>query len=173
MHTLDEYQTETARTGEGYAAMENDLHVSILALGLTGEAGEVADLVKKVIGHAHTFDRDHFIAELGDVMWYVSELARFVDCPLSEVAAANVKKLRARYPDGFDPERSRNRTVVITNATPDGEPIIREFRHAMEGLGVNEADIRHGEAYLRANAPDGKPIAYTNATADDWVETDR
>ncbi len=48
--------------------------LQILQLGLVGEAGEVADLIKKVEGHGHKPDREKLIKELGDVLWYVAVL---------------------------------------------------------------------------------------------------
>lgn len=108
--TFDEYQMETARTGRGYDdRLSIDMHRMVLGLGLTGEAGEVADIIKKEVGHDHPHDLQKIVLELGDVMWYVSEMARVHGVPLSRIVAENVTKLRARYPDGFDPERSLHR----------------------------------------------------------------
>lgn len=83
------------------------------ALGLAGESGEAADLVKKHLFHSHPLDRDKLLKELGDVLWYLALLANAAGSTLDEVAAANLAKLRARYPDGFDPERSMNRTEAL------------------------------------------------------------
>jgi NTP pyrophosphatase (non-canonical NTP hydrolase) len=100
--TLDEYQREAMRT-----AGNGDL--AIWALGVAGEAGEVADMVKKIVGHGHPMDREKLVKELGDVLWYVAVLADKIGAPLREVAVANMAKLRARYPDGFSEARSLNR----------------------------------------------------------------
>lgn len=100
--TLDEYQAEQNRTGNGSSLI-------VFVLGLGGEAGEVIDLIKKYIGHGHPLDRERLLRELGDVLWYVSAIAGALGFTLEEVARANVAKLRARYPDGFDPARSQNR----------------------------------------------------------------
>lgn len=80
------------------------------AIGLAGEAGEVADLVKKGIFHQHGLDREKVKKELGDVLWYVAALCSKLDLSLSEVMEANVEKLRARYPDGYSPAASLSRT---------------------------------------------------------------
>lgn len=69
-------------------------------LGLVGEAGETADKIKKIIrdkdGKASEEDRLEIVKELGDVLWYVANLARYLDTPLSEVAKGNIEKLESR-----------------------------------------------------------------------------
>jgi NTP pyrophosphatase (non-canonical NTP hydrolase) len=73
-------------------------------LGLTGEAGEVADKVKKVIrDRGGVFDADTREAiklELGDVLWYVAQLASELGYDLNEVADANLQKLSSRAARG-------------------------------------------------------------------------
>lgn len=75
--------------------------IFVWALGLAGEAGEVCDLLKKVHGHGKAYDADKMKKELGDVLWYLANLASAHGFNLSEVAEANVEKLQARYPNGF------------------------------------------------------------------------
>lgn len=82
------------------------------ALGIAGEAGEVADAIKKHLFHGHALDVEGLRDELGDVLWYVATLAKTLGLSLDDVAAANVAKLKARYPEGFDPARSRARDVA-------------------------------------------------------------
>lgn len=79
------------------------------ALGLAGEAGEVADLCKKSVFHRHPLDRDKLIKELGDVLWYVAALCTKLDVNMADVMHANIEKLNARYPDGYSSARSINR----------------------------------------------------------------
>jgi NTP pyrophosphatase (non-canonical NTP hydrolase) len=94
--TLNEYQQAASRTHQDRPdAMVN------YALGVAGEAGEVVELVKKHWFHKRPLSREKFVAELGDVLWYVSQLAHVEGIPLEDVAAANVTKLRERYPEGF------------------------------------------------------------------------
>lgn len=70
-------------------------------LGLTGEAGETADKIKKILrdkdGVVSDEDRESISKELGDVLWYLASIARYLDLPLSEVASKNVAKLEDRY----------------------------------------------------------------------------
>lgn len=105
--TLTEYQREALRTASFSDDSERTL--MILALGVAGEAGEVADLVKKAIGHGHGVDRELLAKELGDVLWYIAIMAAHLAFPLDDVAEMNIAKLRARYPDGFSSERSKER----------------------------------------------------------------
>lgn len=103
---FDEYQESALRTAK--VADRRSL-LTECALGLAGESGEVADHIKKHHHQGHDLIIDHLKAELGDVLWYVATMARALGLDLSEVASANVAKLKARYPDGFDPKRSRDR----------------------------------------------------------------
>ena len=99
---MNEYQKLAART-------DNHNALAYYALGLTGEAGEVADLIKKYKWHGHDLDINQLIEELGDVLWYVAMLVDALCYDLDTVAAINIEKLRQRYPNGFEQERSRNR----------------------------------------------------------------
>ncbi len=69
-------------------------------LGITGEAGEVADKVKKIIrdkgGYASDDDKASIAKELGDVLWYVANVARYLGVPLSKIADGNIDKLASR-----------------------------------------------------------------------------
>lgn len=79
-------------------------HLLTAALGLTGEAGEFADHVKKIFFHGKAYDddrREAMILELGDVMWYVMQACEALEVSLEEVVYDNVDKLSERHPDGF------------------------------------------------------------------------
>ena len=78
-------------------------------MGLCGEAGEAIDIVKKWMAHGHELDREHLAKDLGDIAWYLAEAATALDLSLNDILEANIEKLRKRYPQGFDTERSRNR----------------------------------------------------------------
>ncbi len=78
-------------------------------MGLCGESGECIDLVKKHLHQGHELDREKLCKELGDVAWYLAETAWALDLSLEEVLRGNLDKLKKRYPQGFDAEKSRNR----------------------------------------------------------------
>ncbi len=98
--TLNEYQ-EGARRTAIYPSNQNIIYPT---LGLTGEAGEVADKVKKVIrdnDQEFTTERKRDIAlELGDVLWYAASLAHDLGYSLEEIAQMNLDKLASRMNRG-------------------------------------------------------------------------
>jgi NTP pyrophosphatase (non-canonical NTP hydrolase) len=105
--TLNEYQEGAARTGNGVSSTKEGL--SLVGLGITGEAGEVADLIKKHLHHGHELDAGKLIKEAGDVLWYISLLATVLGVTMEDIGEANLAKLRKRYPNGFSHEASINR----------------------------------------------------------------
>lgn len=106
---LNDYQKEAARTlieVPDFEITPGQVMLSWNALGLAGEAGEVADLVKKSVYHQQGLDREKLIKELGDVCWYLTAICSGLGITLEEVAQANIKKLQARFPEGYSPERT-------------------------------------------------------------------
>ena len=104
--TINEYQRlaqRTANTKAPSSKIENGI------LGLCGETGEIADVYKKYLYQGHEFDRGHMAEELGDGCCYVAELATGLGVTLDEVRCRNIERLRKRYPEGFDAERSMHR----------------------------------------------------------------
>ena len=94
--------TEEAHSNQ---AFNNDNNVAIFALGLSGETGEVADIVKKLLRNPSMTDEEydgkiaHLKEELGDVLWYYTQLLRYFNFDIDEVANLNLDKLRARRKD--------------------------------------------------------------------------
>lgn len=78
-------------------------------LGLSGEVGEVMDMVKKWVFHEKPLDETHLKKEIGDVVWYVAMLCESFGYDLDEILQMNVDKLKARFPEGFDPDKANNR----------------------------------------------------------------
>lgn len=103
--TVNEYQRNAMRT----AGENKEDFLDNAIMGLCGEVGECADIVKKHRFQGHDFDKEHFIDELSDVCWYVALAATAVNVSLEEVMKHNIDKLKKRYPDGFDVEKSVNR----------------------------------------------------------------
>lgn len=102
-----EYQAKALRTASRFKTTEEKLKCA--ALGLNGEAGEFADIVKKVYYQGHLSSPDELAKELGDVLWYISLASDVIGVPIEQIARMNLKKLEERYPDGFSEHRSVNR----------------------------------------------------------------
>lgn len=79
------------------------------ALGLSGESGEVNDILKKHLFQGHDLDRVAMAKELGDLCWYIAVAAHALGYSLEEVFQMNIDKLWQRYPEGFDSDRSIHR----------------------------------------------------------------
>lgn len=105
--TINEYQRLAMRTVNPELSKKDMLINSVM--GLCGESGEAIDIVKKWYAHGHELDTEHFVKELGDIAWYLAEAATAVGVDLEVILEKNIEKLRKRYPDGFDTERSIDR----------------------------------------------------------------
>jgi NTP pyrophosphatase (non-canonical NTP hydrolase) len=93
----DDYQRAALRTARDKDAPDEFIH---LVLGLVGEAGEIAEKVKKLVRDKNSdltqLDRNDMAAEIGDVLWYAAVLANFLDLSLGDVAQRNIDKLADR-----------------------------------------------------------------------------
>lgn len=77
--------------------------------GMVGEIGELHSLYQKVY-QGHVIDEEHAKKELGDLLWFIAEYCTALDWDLDEIMQMNIDKLKARYPQGFEAERSLNRS---------------------------------------------------------------
>ena len=88
-------------------------HLLTAAVGMSAEAGEFTEVVKKVIFQGKPWNEDnafHLKRELGDILWYVAQACMALDTNFDEIMEMNVDKLKARYPGGeFDVHYSENR----------------------------------------------------------------
>lgn len=104
---FDEYEALAGRTRNA-SLTGKDLLVDAAA-GLAEEAGEVLGAVRKHAFFGQELERERLRLELGDALWCLAMTARAAGLTLDEIAAANVAKLEARYPDGFTKEASQRR----------------------------------------------------------------
>ena len=119
--TGNDYQKLAMRTNDGKATERLERSCDVFsdfqdmggivnaALGLSGEVGELNDMIKKWIFHNTQLDKEHVKKEIGDVMWYVAMMCESFGFSLDDVMQTNVDKLIARYPDGFDTYRANHR----------------------------------------------------------------
>ena len=104
--TGNEYQKLAARTIN--LALTHDGQIMHSLLGMSSEVGELQGLWQKLYqGHAR--DYNHEKKELGDVLWMIAEYCTSQGWSLETVAEVNIDKLKSRYPDGFESERSIHR----------------------------------------------------------------
>lgn len=124
--TNNEYQMLAARTecdqltahfriatplADNYNQRVASIRVNQASLGITKEGGELLSLVEKSVYYGQPYNRDKAIEELGDVLWYCAQLANSLGVDLSDVMAANIRKLQARYPERFTEELAKNRDL--------------------------------------------------------------
>lgn len=105
--TGNEYQKLAMRT----CSIPSDAKTCMLnhaVFGLASEAGEVAGILQKQY-QGHPVELEHFKKELGDCLWMIAEACTALDIFMEEVMQTNIEKLKARFPDGFSPERSLHR----------------------------------------------------------------
>ena len=105
--TVNEYQ-KLAMTTLNPELSRKDVLINGV-MGLCGESGEAIDIVKKWLAQGHELDREKLAKELGDIAWYLAETATALDLDLEDIFAVNIEKLRKRYPEGFDSNRSIHR----------------------------------------------------------------
>lgn len=104
----NKYQELAMRTNRKEFSQEENLING--CLGLAGEAGEVCDYVKKHIYQGHELDYNIVAEEASDCLWYIALVASTINMTIDDLMELNIKKLKRRYPDGFEIMRSINRT---------------------------------------------------------------
>jgi len=97
--TFDDYQDKAASTRMKFDHTKDAL--MYLTVGLAGEVGEVAEHIKKFAYHDKELPAAEMVKELGDVLWYLSNLADTLGIDLATVADMNLAKLKARHPGGW------------------------------------------------------------------------
>lgn len=100
------YREEVMRNCPNFTEQTLREKLGLAGLGIAGEGGEVADIIKKVLYHGVPLSdeiRDKMIKEMGDVHWYLEYLSAVLGVTTEQVLNANVLKLRARHPNGWTP----------------------------------------------------------------------
>ena len=108
-----DYAVMAARLAELEVNDVNTTQLLTAALGLTAEAGEFTEVVKKIVFQGKPYNEDnvfHMKRELGDICWYLAQAFMALDTNFDEILDMNIEKLSARYPEGtFDAYYSENR----------------------------------------------------------------
>jgi len=180
--TINEYQTLAMRTLNPALSKKDVLINGVM--GLCGESGEAIDIVKKHLAQGHELDRDALIKELGDVAWYLAETAYALDVPLEEVLQRNIGKLKKRYPQGFEAQKSicREEEWTIRRGMPDDADEIFALYHSLidmpEGTWSEEypyrelvdEDLAHQKVYVLSNASGRIAAAIVDEDTDEFVD---
>lgn len=104
---LYEYQDKSKRSLNKELSHEEVL--ANMCMGISGESGEVSDIIKKHLFQGHELNIDDLVEEIGDVMFYIVNLCNQLDLDLEYIIDLNYQKLLKRYPEGFDEDKSINR----------------------------------------------------------------
>ena len=91
---------------EDFVISPNTFDLLHATLGITGEAGELADAVKKSIFYGKPLDTVNAREEIGDIMWYIALACRTLDFDLDELLQENIAKLQKRYPEKYSDEHA-------------------------------------------------------------------
>lgn len=110
-----QYQLEAARTlidKPDFEITSQEIMILWCTIGLSGESGEISELVKKGILHQHGLSAEKLFKEIGDCLWYIAALCNLFDFDMGKVMQSNIDKLKVRYPNGFNSQDSISRKDV-------------------------------------------------------------
>ena len=104
---IREFQRVSTRTLNKELSKEQQ--VSNMIFGSNGELGEVTDILKKHLYQGHRIDKQHLAEEIGDTLFYIVNLCTLYNLDIEDILQGNVDKLKKRFPNGFESNRSINR----------------------------------------------------------------
>jgi NTP pyrophosphatase (non-canonical NTP hydrolase) len=111
--SVNDYQKFVSTTSGAFSSLTVEQgRIAAAALGLVGEAGEASEVIKKHLFHGHDMPKDKIQKELGDVLWYVTELCNALGITLEEVMSMNIEKLSKRYGGEWSTKKSIERIDV-------------------------------------------------------------
>ena len=170
-------------------------------IGLTGEVGELASAIEKYAWYGQAFDRCNTIEEVGDCLWYLSEILDALDIPLEQVMSMNIAKLKKRFPEKFTEEKAReenrdrenevshmvvgvdpaepgtDKTAFTEPETPDPSPQVSENPYIRLGRQAVEGNESSREELLRLGASmgfvDTKEEVGSKGVEPDWGKISR
>ena len=104
---IRDFQTLSVRTMNKELTKEQA--ISNMIFGANGELGEVTDILKKYLYQGHRINKQHLSEEIGDTLFYIVNLCTLFNLDVEDILQGNVDKLRKRFPNGFEVDRSINR----------------------------------------------------------------
>jgi NTP pyrophosphatase (non-canonical NTP hydrolase) len=111
------YQAQALRTAKPLPVDDNLVHT---ALGVTGEAGEYADAIKKHVIYGKPLDQENAIEELGDILWFIALACEALGTDMASVAQGNIDKLKKRYPEKYTDQLAGDRLDKASTENADG-----------------------------------------------------
>ena len=112
--SVEEYQALAARTID--KGMNNEQMLLHALHGMSSEIGEIHGIYQKRY-QGHKIGADRVREETGDLLWFVAEFCTANGWNMAEIMSENIEKLKNRYPDGFEPERSVHRQIIKCRET--------------------------------------------------------
>lgn len=132
---LNVYQQEAQKTDKNPSLSESDSSsaLSVPFLGLAGEAGELLSEYKKYLrdGDSHRLFKDRVQEELGDLLWYIANLATKYRLSLSDIAQANLEKTQNRWGKGDTSQ------IVFDADFPEGERLPRKMKVELKSVPID------------------------------------
>ena len=90
-----------------------DMHILHMAIGISGEAGELLDMIKKAVIYRKGYDRENLIEELGDIGFYIEGLRQAFNVTKEEIVEYNINKLSVRYSKGYSDKQAQQRADKV------------------------------------------------------------
>jgi len=103
MIVFTQYQNQAMRTAK---PGDTNFNLTHAAFGVSGEAGEFADCIKKYLIYGKQLDRENATEELGDLLWFIALACSALGTTMDKVAQANIDKLRRRYPEKYSDQHA-------------------------------------------------------------------
>jgi NTP pyrophosphatase (non-canonical NTP hydrolase) len=155
---LSTYQAAAGKTDK--LAADKKIAIQVAALGIVGEAGSIASVVKKYLRDGVSYDsyRNFLTEELGDVLWYVANLARLLDLDLDKIAEENLRRANDQHGDS----PLTDSTPALDAAYEAHERFPRQMRLLFE-----EAKRGDGEPLVSVKILSAEPYAFASGVAKD------
>lgn len=122
VNVMNEYQAQALRTlSDQYHVGAVDPDLLHAAIGLATESGELLDALKRRLFYGKPLDDVNLVEELGDLMWYIAVACHSLGTTIDAVCAANITKLKRRFPERFTSEHAINRDLSAERKALEGE----------------------------------------------------
>lgn len=160
--TMKEYQDAALRTAKDMGSLQQNLIHA--ALGITSEGGEIATIVKASCIYNKEVNIASLMEEAGDVLWFLTLLAKCMGVELEDIAKENIRKLKLRFPQGYSDIDAKMRWDKVTSISPYSKVVTvigeeegeanNSLEEALLPLTYVMSSFKEDEAYDEANKND-------------------